>query len=298
MNLADQLKIILRKLKVTNVELAEKMNQSPQNFGKKLRNGTLNFDEFCKALELLGVQFEYSFTFPGSENIGLAKENEVQKEKIEILEAQIEFEKKKNAFLEKRNRDIRTNMNSIMASCDVAFLNFSDAMKVEKCVRIIRAAGNQINMVLNASEDNTAPLMEKPIFMRKEFENSKLIGKKILLVEDNDMNREITKELLSDMGITVDEAKDGFMALTKAKSYRPTYYDAILMDLQMPIMDGYEATIEIRKLPGMQSIPIIPLSANNGEEDREKAKAAKMNDYIVKPIDAYKLAETLELYIR
>lgn len=87
-------------------------------------------------------------------------------------------------------------------------------------------------------------------------------GKKILLVEDNEMNREIATEILSDTGLVVETAEDGALAVRKFAEKGALYYDFILMDIQMPVMNGYEATAEIRKLPGGGSVPIIALSAN------------------------------------
>ena len=121
-------------------------------------------------------------------------------------------------------------------------------------------------------------------------------GKKLLLAEDNELNREIATELLKGMGFVIDVAVDGVEAVEKMRTAAPGQYDLILMDIQMPHMDGYEATRQIRKLPNeaAANIPIIAMTANAFEEDRQNAFAAGMNGHIAKPIEVSKLAETLK----
>jgi CheY-like chemotaxis protein len=118
---------------------------------------------------------------------------------------------------------------------------------------------------------------------------------KVLLVEDNEMNREIAEELLTEQGIIVDMAEDGDIAVDKLNKAAPGDYDLILMDVQMPRMNGYEATKAIRKLdnPQKASIPIIAMTANAFEEDKKNAFDAGMNGHLAKPIDTQKLIQTL-----
>ena len=120
-------------------------------------------------------------------------------------------------------------------------------------------------------------------------------GKKLLLVEDNEMNREIACEILEDYGFVIDTAEDGVYAVEKMEKAEPGQYDAILMDIQMPLMDGYEATRRIRAMsdPAMANIPIIAMTANAFEEDRQLALKAGMNEHVTKPIDVPKLIATL-----
>ena len=131
----------------------------------------------------------------------------------------------------------------------------------------------------------------------------KLSGKRILLVEDNEMNREIATEILEEEGILVETAEDGYVAVEMIRRLLDNtdvyYYDAVLMDIQMPRMNGYEATKAIRELPDplYTHLPIIALSANAFEEDRQKSLAAGMDDHIAKPIDIQQLKETLAKYL-
>lgn len=114
-----------------------------------------------------------------------------------------------------------------------------------------------------------------------------LKGKHILLAEDNDLNAEIAMTLLSDYGLIVDHVNDGIACVKKVKENK---YDLILMDIQMPNMDGYQATQKIREL---SDIPIVAMTANAFEEDKQKALSIGMNGHIAKPIDMDKVILTL-----
>ena len=120
-------------------------------------------------------------------------------------------------------------------------------------------------------------------------------GRKILLVEDNEMNREIACEILEEYGFVIDAVVDGVYAVEKMEHVKPGQYDLILMDIQMPIMDGYEATRRIRAMadPVAANMPIIAMTANAFEEDRQLALAAGMNEHVAKPINVPKLIATL-----
>ena len=120
--------------------------------------------------------------------------------------------------------------------------------------------------------------------------------KRILLAEDNELNAEITTTILSEMGFEVKAVEDGILCVNEIQHQPANTYDLILMDIQMPNMDGYKATHCIRRLlqPEKANIPIIAMSANAFEEDKKKAFDIKMNDYITKPIDFQKMEEVLK----
>ena len=117
----------------------------------------------------------------------------------------------------------------------------------------------------------------------------------ILLVEDNELNQEIGKEILQLAGFDVELAENGQIAYEKVAQSQPGKYDLVLMDIQMPVMDGYEATRRIRKLPltYLSKIPIVALTANAFEEDKEKAFRAGMNGHLAKPINIPELLKTV-----
>ncbi len=127
-----------------------------------------------------------------------------------------------------------------------------------------------------------APVKERELPRENSF-----TGRRILLAEDNELNREIATELLQEAGFMVECAENGQQACDMVRQSEPGYYDLILMDIQMPIIDGYGATRIIRAMedPALSGLPIIAMTANAFEEDRERALEAGMNGHLPKPID-------------
>ena len=123
--------------------------------------------------------------------------------------------------------------------------------------------------------------------------------KKILLVDDNEINLEIEAEMLRDAGFLVETAEDGKIAVEKITQSRPGTYHLILMDIQMPVMDGYQATRAIRQIEdkNLAGIPIIAVSANTFEEDRRKALESGMNAHLSKPLDMGQLSEVMGKFL-
>ncbi|GHV43311.1 hypothetical protein FACS189490_13430 [Clostridia bacterium] len=131
---------------------------------------------------------------------------------------------------------------------------------------------------------------------------SRMRGKRVLLTDDVEINVEIASFILEDVGIEVDTAVNGREAVDKFLSHEPGWYDIILMDIQMPVLDGLEATREIRRnetRPDARTIPIAAMSANAFDEDMRVSVESGMNGYITKPIDNDKLYELLnELIVK
>ncbi|WP_180132362.1 PAS domain S-box protein [Rhodoferax sp. BLA1] len=119
-------------------------------------------------------------------------------------------------------------------------------------------------------------------------------GARILLVEDNDLNQEVALELLRDAGFVVELAENGEIALQKVQR---SPFDLVLMDMQMPVMDGETATREIRRLPAFDALPIVAMTANVQDSDRQRCLDVGMNDHIAKPIDPDRLWQTLLKWI-
>ena len=124
-------------------------------------------------------------------------------------------------------------------------------------------------------------------------------GKRLLLVEDNFMNTEVAKKLLEGKGFTVDTAENGLRAMEIFGKSANGYYDGILMDIRMPVMDGLTAAANIRHLSNddARTIPIIAMTANAFDDDIEKSKAAGMNAHLTKPIDPKRMYQTLYDFI-
>lgn len=127
----------------------------------------------------------------------------------------------------------------------------------------------------------------------------KLKGKRILLVEDNDLNAEIATELLTEEGIMIERAENGVACIDMINKAKQNYYSLILMDIQMPIMNGYEASRRIRELKdgNKSQIPIVAMTANAFEEDKRMALVSGMNDHVAKPIDMNVLLPTIMKYM-
>ncbi|MDE6595590.1 MAG: response regulator, partial [Oscillospiraceae bacterium] len=142
-----------------------------------------------------------------------------------------------------------------------------------------------------------APYMEQEKTEdKKEESEPNFEGKRLLLVEDNELNQEIAQTILESVGFAIDTADDGSVAVERMKEMPAGTYDLILMDVQMPIMNGYKATRAIRALddPVKAATPIVAMTANAFDEDRKEAMDSGMNGYVAKPIDIAKLMQTLE----
>lgn len=184
----------------------------------------------------------------------------------------------------------------------------------EKQHVIVLTAYNSSDIEEEAKKAGVTTICGKPLFLSKlrnclysifseSSKNEENISDKaerlhtgrILLAEDVDLNQEIAEAILSEAGFSVEIAENGKVAVDMLKKSKPGYYDLILMDIQMPQLNGYEATQRIRQLDNKElaSIPIIAMSANAFEEDRQEALKSGMNGHIAKPIDVEKLFDTL-----
>ncbi len=155
------------------------------------------------------------------------------------------------------------------------------------------------------SENNSNEINMQSVsndFQHEEINNLKKPDKtsvsRILLVEDNELNQEIASEILKEVGFEVEIAGNGKVAVEMLARSKPDYYKIVLMDIQMPVMNGYEATKEIRKLDNkkLASIPILAMTANAFAEDQQEALKCGMNGHLAKPIDVGKLLDALNKY--
>lgn len=184
---------------------------------------------------------------------------------------------------------------------------------------IVLTAYDWVDIEEEAKEAGVTAFCSKPLFMselneclhsivdiskkskeREEAEHVKISAGRILLAEDNELNQEIAVTILEGEGFQVDVAGNGKLAVEMLERAKPDYYQVVLMDVQMPVMNGYEATKSIRKLKNQKiaSIPIIAMTANAFEEDKQQAMQSGMNGHIAKPINISKLFETLETVLK
>lgn len=276
MSLASIMKDTCKKLGVSMAELARRSNQSPQNLGKKIKNETLGYEEFLEMLGCLGVQYEYRLVFP--DEIADDMTSPRTRARIDILEQQIEMQKRTIDYLQGINRDIRSGINVINGTVELTRKHKDDRSRVNSCLETINTVSSQITSLLNDGSGLN-------ILTSSSGVTEIVTGKRCLLVEDSELNREVTKASLEDSGIVVDVAENGQIAVKLVEENQN--YDFILMDIVMPVMDGYEASRKIReKHP---DLPIIALSANVSEEDIKKAEDAGMNDYVSKPVSVSQL---------
>ena len=153
---------------------------------------------------------------------------------------------------------------------------------------------SKICYLLRELEEEKNPVEYKEVGDSRDFQ-----GKRVLLAEDNLLNREIAHTLIEEMGAEVEDACDGGEAVQKVIGSEEGYYNLILMDVQMPVMNGYEATRAIRNLERQDAkrIPIVAMTANAFEDDRQEALRAGMNDHFSKPIDVKALEKLLDQYL-
>ncbi len=160
--------------------------------------------------------------------------------------------------------------------------------------------GSSFAVTINARIAKDPEIVLDNIEKENKDENVDLKNKRILLAEDNELNAEIAKTIIEDAGAKVEAAKDGVECVNMLSSKGSSYYDLILMDIQMPNLDGYNATLKIRQLDDKKkaSIPIIAMTANAFDEDKKHAKDVGMNGHVGKPIDVKTLIETLNNFLK
>ena len=294
MYLPDTVRELSKELKVSLAEIARRVGQSPQNLSKKMNKGTLSFDEFEQILKCLGVSMDVKFTMPGGQTAVDRDNNDLIRSQMKILEMQLDVERMKSKYFSDISYNFRTALGTVSGGLELIRIHAADADRVADCVSRIQPAVAELAGLIEDSPFNREAGLtgEDPEeAAREQGKTVRLAGKKALLVDDNDINREIVRELLEDSGIAVEEAVNGRDAVEKVGSSPEGTYDLVLMDLVMPVMDGFQATRQIRSMAksGAAAVPIVAMTASVSEEDRRQAAEAGMNDFIEKPLDLEKL---------
>ena len=293
MKTSETINTACSELGITKAELAKRMGMFPSSLYRKLSRESMTLEELQKCLDVLGVTVEFELQYPDGRTRSSQANHELLLERMDLLEKELEAARKAEEFHKKILRDLRTELHSAVGYAE---LGRRHGNKVEEYLE-------KIQTVLADMEATIAYTLGEPPHDEPEDEEPEnletLAGKRALLVDDNELNREILKEVLTDHGLLVEEADDGSKAVAAVKANEPGYYHFILMDIEMPVIDGFEATERIRKLPNRirANIPIIALTANAVPENRERATVVGMDDFLVKPTNSARLLRSLAKFL-
>lgn len=289
MKTADTINAVCAELGTTKAELAKRMGMHPSSLYRKLSRESMTLEEFQHCLDVLGVKIEFNLQYPDGKVRSSQANYEMLLERMNLLEKELEAERKAAEFHKKTLKDLRTELNSAVGYTELGRRHGSRAEEyLEKIQTVLTNVEFTIAYALGESMNDEQGLEESANI-------EALVGKRVLLVDDNELNREIMKEVLVGHGLMVEEAGNGNEAVAAVKAKEPGYYHFIVMDIEMSVMDGYEATIRIRKLPNRirANIPIIALTANVVPENLEKAVAVGMDDFLAKPTNSVRLLRSL-----
>ena len=289
MTTTETINNVCSELGITKAELAKRMGMLPSSLYRKLARESMTLEELQKCLDMLGVTIEFNLKYPNGHVRSSRTNYEILLERMGLIEKELEVARKTAEFQIKSLKDLRTELNSAVGSAELGMRHESKAKEyLEK-----------IQLVLSNMESTIAYTLGEKIFEETAGEDPEsmeaLAGKRVLLVDDNELNREIMKEILVDHGLIVEEADNGREAVAAVKVKEPGYYHFILMDIEMPVMDGCEAAMRIRKLPNRMraNVPIIALTANACSENRERANRVGMDDFLAKPVNSARLLGSL-----
>lgn len=289
MKTSEIINSICSHLGIAKSELARRMELHPSSLYRKLSKESMTFEELQKCLDVLGVSVELQFKYSDRGILSSQTNHEQLIDRIEILEKKLKTAEKVDVFRNKAFKDLRTELNSAVGY-------------VEQCRRHADQTESYLSKLENIHGDMertiSYALGEKPDDDADDVDPAKideLRGKRLLLADDNELNREILEEVLTDHGLLVEQAKNGNEALSAVAEHDPGYYHFILMDIEMPEMNGYEATLKIRSLPNRirANTPIIAFTANAVYENRDRAFAVGMDGFLVKPVNTSRLLSCL-----
>ena len=289
MKTAEIINSVCNEMGIAKADLAKKLGLYPSSFYRKLSNESMTLEELQRCFDVMGVTMELNIQYPNGNVLDSHANHEQLMDKVEILEKKIEIAEKTDQYNKKIFRELRTELSSAVGYTEHSKKHHRDLDNYLEKLMIVRK-----NM------ERTISYALGEAFQEEEIEEEigdieALKGKRVLLVDDNELNREIIKEILTDQGLEVCEADNGSKAISQIKENEPGYYQFVLMDIEMPEIDGYEATMRIRKLPNRvrANVPIIALTANAFTENKEKAAVVGMDAFLVKPVNTARLLGSL-----
>ena len=293
MKTAEIINNICSHLGIAKADLARRMGLHPSSLYRKLSKESMTFEELQKCLDVLGVSVNLLFQYPDGDILSSQANHEQLIDRMNILEKKLEAANKVDEFRKKSLRDLRTELNSAVGYAELCRRHGSQMDLYLNNLGIVH--GNMertISFALGESFNDETDVID-------DAQIDALQGKRVLLVDDNQLNREILEEVLLDHGLYVEKTNNGKEALSAVKEHDPGYYQFVLMDIEMPEMDGYEATLRIRKLPNRirANIPIIALTSNAVSENRDRAFAVGMDGFLVKPINTSRLLSCLAKFL-
>lgn len=293
MKTAEIINTVCSQVGITKAELAKRMGLYPSSLYRKLSTESMTFEELQKCLGLLGVSIDLQLEYPDGGVLSSKVNHEQLVDRMDILKREMEAVGKLDEFRKKSLRDLRTELNSAVGYAELCRRHRSKAELYLGKLGIVHSNMERcISLALGeAFEDESDEVDETQIDALK--------GKRVLLVDDNQLNREILEEGLLDHGLLIEVAENGNKALLAVMEHDPGYYQFIVMDNEMPEMDGYESTMRIRRLPNRirANTPIIALTANAIPENRERASAVGMDDFLVKPTNTTRLLKSLAKFL-
>ena len=281
---------VCNKLGISKAALAKKIGMLPSSLYRKLDRDSMSLQELQKCLDLLNVSLSVNINYPDGTVQDPQVNYELLLEKYNVINKELTTVNMTTEFQRKSLKELRTELTNASAYLELSKKRTDD----------VTLYLNKVRTSLNSMDVTIAyALGEEPSIKKQSNEpiNLEVLkGKRILIVEDNELNRSVIKDILSDYDLTIEEVNSGKDAITLINQNVPGYYQCILMDIEMLEMDGFETTINIRNLNNRirSNTPIIALTANATSTNKEKSVVVGMDGFLTKPIDTNQLLYSLE----